>query len=125
MTPRRTSVAAAALKSARFDARQASRFEDLADDVRGRAELAEWKRLDQRLAAAPTGTVYTPDADDVAQAELAAEAAADREAAVRADELQALRELHALEQAEPCGGDEFVRDELTRLGSVVKVDLLR
>ncbi|MEV0303073.1 hypothetical protein [Streptomyces prasinus] len=32
---------AAALEDARFDARQASRHEDLADDVRGPAELAE------------------------------------------------------------------------------------
>ncbi|MGA5098321.1 hypothetical protein ACPCAC_13285 [Streptomyces lavendulocolor] len=90
---------AAALEDARFDARQNSRHEDLADDERGRAELAE-------CAAAPAGTVYDPDADDVVQAELAAEAAAAaargaelREAArvaARADELQALRELHAL-----------------------------
>ncbi|CAM5721557.1 hypothetical protein GCM10010345_92790 [Streptomyces canarius] len=56
---------AAALEDARFDARQASRFEDLADEVRGRAELAEWERLDQLLAAAPAGTVYDPDVDDV------------------------------------------------------------
>jgi hypothetical protein len=41
---------AAALEDARFDARQDSRFEDLADDVRGRAELAEWERIDQLLA---------------------------------------------------------------------------
>src|SRR3954468_20949299 len=33
---------AAALEEARFDALQASRHEDLADDVRGPAELAEW-----------------------------------------------------------------------------------
>ena len=32
---------AAALEDARFDARQDSRHEDLADDVRGPAELAE------------------------------------------------------------------------------------
>ncbi|MFF7780462.1 hypothetical protein ACFZCG_39385 [Streptomyces tanashiensis] len=62
---------AAALEDARFDARQDSRFEDLADDVRGRAELAEWERIDQLLAATPSGTVYDPDADDVVQAELA------------------------------------------------------
>ncbi|MFF4174114.1 hypothetical protein [Streptomyces sp. NPDC001744] len=115
---------AAALDDARFDARQNSRFEDLADDARGRAELAEWERLDQLLAAAPAGAVYDPDADPVVQEELAAEAAAaaDREAALReaarvaarADELQALRELHALEQTEPADGDEAVRDELTR-----------
>ncbi|WP_333744054.1 hypothetical protein [Streptomyces ardesiacus] len=38
---------AAVLEDARFDARQDSRHEDLADDVRGRAELAEWERLAQ------------------------------------------------------------------------------
>ncbi|MGW7595087.1 hypothetical protein ACWGK9_39140, partial [Streptomyces rubiginosohelvolus] len=69
-------AAAAALEDARFDARQASRHEDLADDVRGPAELAEWERIDQLLAAAPPGTVYDPDTDAVVQAELAAEAAA-------------------------------------------------
>ncbi len=115
---------AAALEDARFDARQDSRHEDLADDVRGPAELAEWERLDQLLAAATAGTVYDPDTDPVVQDELAAEAAAaaDREAAVReaqriaarADELQALRELGTLEQTEPRDGDEAVRDELTR-----------
>ncbi|MEU0744586.1 hypothetical protein [Streptomyces sp. NPDC006134] len=67
---------AAALEEARFDARQASWFEDLADDVRGRAELAEWERLAQLLAAAPSGIVYDPDTDEVVQAELAADAAA-------------------------------------------------
>lgn len=127
---------AAALDDARFDARQASRFEDLAGDVRGPAELAEWERLDQLLAAAPAGTVYDPDTDPVVQAELAAEAeaaaAADREAAVReaqriaarADELQALRELGTLEQTEPRAGDEAVRDELTRrAGGYVQADV--
>lgn len=124
---------AAAHEDARFDARQASRHEDLADDVRGRAELAEWERLDQLLAAAPAGTVYDPDADDVVQAELAADAAAAareaelREAAriaARADELQALRELGTLEQTEPRDGDEAVRDELTRrAGSYVQADI--
>lgn len=111
---------AAALDDARFDARQASRHEDLAGDVRGPAELAEWERLDRLLAAAPVGTVYDPDADDVVRAELAAAAAREaelREAmriAARADELQALRELRTLERTEPRTGDEAVRDELTR-----------
>ncbi|MFD3722749.1 hypothetical protein [Streptomyces sp. NPDC058674] len=66
----------AALEEARFDARQASRYEDLADDLRGPAELAEWERIAALLAAAPAGTVYDPDVDDVVQAELAADAAA-------------------------------------------------
>lgn len=125
---------AAALEEARFDARQASRHEDLADDVRGRTELAEWERIDQLLADAVPGTVYDPDTDDVVQAELAADtaAAAAREAelreaarvAARADELQALRELGTLEQTEPREGDEAVRDELTRrAGSYVQQDV--
>ncbi|RPK33109.1 hypothetical protein OG322_40885 (plasmid) [Streptomyces sp. NBC_01260] len=124
---------AAALEEARFDARQNSRHEDLGDDVRGRAELAEWERLTQLLADAAPGTVYAPEADDVVRAELAAAAAAAareaelREAAriaARADELQALRELGTLEQTEPRHGDEAVRDELTRrAGSYVQVDV--
>ncbi|MGW2987565.1 hypothetical protein [Streptomyces goshikiensis] len=64
-------AAAAALEDARFDARQASRNEDLADEVRGPAELAEWERIAELLAAAVPGTVYDPDVDDVLQAELA------------------------------------------------------
>ncbi|MFE0358757.1 hypothetical protein ACFW2K_28620 [Streptomyces nigra] len=125
---------AAALEDARFDARQDSRHEDLADDVRGPAELAEWERIAQLLAAAVPGTVCDPEADDVVQAELAADAAAaaareaeHREAArvaARADELQALRELGTLEQTEPRTGDEAVRDELTRrAGGYVQADV--
>ncbi|MEC3992028.1 hypothetical protein VSR01_00090 [Actinacidiphila sp. DG2A-62] len=125
---------AAALDDARFMARQASRHEDLADDPRGRAELAEWERIDQLLAAAGSGAVYDPQSDDVARAELAADAAAAaaREAGLReqariearADELQALRELGTLAQAEPRPGDEAVRDLLTRrAGHYVQRDL--
>ncbi|MEV4871836.1 hypothetical protein [Streptomyces syringium] len=128
------SAVTAALEDARFDARQNSRHEDLADDVRGPAGLAEWERVDQLLAAAPTGTLYDPDTDDFVRAELAAEAAAAtareaelREAArvaARADELQALRELGTLEQTEPREGDEAVRDELTRrAGGYVQADV--
>ncbi|MEW1865672.1 hypothetical protein AB0399_35760 [Streptomyces sp. NPDC088194] len=125
---------AGALEDARFDARQASRHEDLADDPRRRAELAEWERIDQLLAAAGPGAVYDPGTDDVARAELAADAAAAaareaelREAArieARADELQALRELGTLAQAEPRQGDEAVRDLLTRhAGGYVQADV--
>ncbi|MFF5475356.1 hypothetical protein [Streptomyces achromogenes] len=125
---------AAALEDARFDAWQASRHEDLVDDERRRAELGEWERIDRLLAAAAPGTVYDPDTDDVVRAELAAEAAAaaEREAelreaariAARADELQALRELGTLEQAEPRTGDKAVRDELTRrVGWGVQADV--
>ncbi|MFI1808501.1 hypothetical protein ACH415_33390 [Streptomyces californicus] len=127
-------AAAAALDIARFDARQNSRFEDSALDERGRAELGEWERIARLLAEAAPGTVYDPDTDDVVRAELAADAAvaAAREAelreamriAARADELQALRELGALDQAEPREGDEAIRDELTRrAGGYVQDDL--
>ncbi|MFF5881108.1 hypothetical protein ACIQ9M_34765 [Streptomyces californicus] len=127
-------AAAAALDVDRFDARQASRFEDLALDERGPAELGEWERIVRLLADAAPGTVYDPDTDDVVRAELAADAAAAaareaelREAmriAARADELQALRELHALDQAEPRTGDEAVREELTRrAGGYVQADV--
>ncbi|MFC8536724.1 hypothetical protein ACFUJY_22710 [Streptomyces sp. NPDC057249] len=96
-----TGAVVGALDAAEFDVRQASRHEDLADDLRGPTELAEWERIEQMLAAAPPGTVYDPDTDPVVRAELAADAAAAtaREAelrkamriAARADELQALR----------------------------------
>lgn len=125
---------AQALEDARFFARQDSRHENLADDPRGRAELTEWERLHQLLAAAAPGTVYDPAADDVARAELAADAAAaaTREAelreaarvAARADELQALRELGTLTQTEPRASDEAVRDELNRrAGWYVQTDV--
>lgn len=125
---------ARALDDARFDARQDSRHEDLACDVRGRAELAEWERIEQLLAAAGPGALYGADTDDVARAELAADAAAAaaREAELReearvtarADELQALRELGTLEHTEPRTGDESVRDLLTRrAGGYVQGDV--
>ncbi|MEV6183201.1 hypothetical protein AB0M07_40200, partial [Streptomyces sp. NPDC052015] len=72
---------AQALEDARFDARH----EHLADDERGRAELAEWERIDQLLADAAPNTVYDPDADPRVQEELAAKAAA---AAAREAELR-------------------------------------
>ncbi|MFF8609622.1 hypothetical protein ACF06X_27270 [Streptomyces sp. NPDC015346] len=107
---------AAALEDARFFARQDSGHEDAADDVRGLAELGEWERIAQLLAAGAPGTVYDPDADVVVQADLAAEAAArdaePREAAgiaASADKLQALRDV-TLEQTEPDKGDEAIRD---------------
>ncbi len=106
----------------------------LALDERGPAELGEWERIVRLLADAPPGTVYDPDTDNIVRAELAADAAAAavreaelREAmriAARADELQALRELGTLEQAEPRTGGEAVRDELTRrAGGYVQADV--
>ncbi|MET7852384.1 hypothetical protein ABZT48_29990 [Streptomyces avermitilis] len=88
---------AAALEDARFDARQDSRHEHLADDERGRAELAEWERIDQLLADAAPDTVYDPGVDVVVQEELAAEAAA---AAVRAAEWRGAQRIAA--RADEC-----------------------
>ncbi|MFF0464590.1 hypothetical protein [Streptomyces mexicanus] len=78
--------------------------------------------------------MYDPDTDGVVQAELTAEAAAAaaREAELReparigarADELEALRVLGTLEQAEPCEGDEAARDQLARrAGGYVQADV--
>ncbi|WP_234379164.1 hypothetical protein [Streptomyces sp. IGB124] len=119
------SAVAAALEEARLD---------LADELRGPAELAEWERTAALLGAARPGTVYDPDVDDVVQAELAADAAAAtaretelREAVritARANHLQVLRDLDTLDQAEPAEGDEAVRDELTRrAGGYVQPDV--
>ncbi|MCX4579009.1 hypothetical protein OHB41_38665 [Streptomyces sp. NBC_01571] len=112
---------AQALDDAQFDARQDAWHEDLADDVRYWAELAEWERIARLLAAAAPGTVYDPDTDDVVRAELAAAAAAREDepyeaarVAARADEIQVLRELGTLAQTNPRDGDEAVRDALTR-----------
>ncbi|MFF5491551.1 hypothetical protein [Streptomyces virginiae] len=125
---------AAALEDALFFARQDSRYEDLAGDERGPAEIAEWQRIHALLAAAPAATTYDPTLDVIVQDELAAEAeaAAAREAelreaqrvAARADELQALRGLGILRQASPRHGDEAARDELVRrAGSYIQDDV--
>ncbi|MGW1007683.1 hypothetical protein [Streptomyces sp. NPDC002520] len=61
--------AAAALEEARLQQHMDRDREDLADDERGPAEIAEWERIVQLLAA--TGGPYDPDADAVVQEELA------------------------------------------------------
>ncbi|WP_406182954.1 hypothetical protein [Streptomyces canus] len=66
--------AAAALEDARLQQHMDRDREDLADDERGPAEVAEWERIAQLLAT--TGGTYDPQADAVVQDELAAEAAA-------------------------------------------------
>ncbi|MEU8655009.1 hypothetical protein [Streptomyces sp. NPDC048737] len=90
---------ARALEDARFLARQESGHEPVADDERGRAELAEWERLERLLAAAAPNAVYDPACDDVVRAELAAGAAsstardaASRETARSAGDADGLRE---------------------------------
>lgn len=63
--------AAAALEEVRLQRHLERDREDLADDERGPAEVAEWERIAQLLAT--TGGVYDPEADAVVQDELAAE----------------------------------------------------
>ena len=71
--------AAAALEQAQLLQHLDRNREDLADDERGPAEIAEWERIAQLLAT--TGGRYSPEADAVVQEELdaEAEAAADAE----------------------------------------------
>ncbi|MEW5631186.1 hypothetical protein AB1388_32255 [Streptomyces hydrogenans] len=66
--------AAAALEDALLQQHIDRDLEDLADDERGPAEVAEWQRVAQLLTA--TGGTYDPKTDAVVQDELAAEAAA-------------------------------------------------
>lgn len=66
--------AAAALEEAELQQHMDRDREDLADDERGPAEVAEWARIAQLLPT--TGGVYDPEADAVVQDELAAEAEA-------------------------------------------------
>ncbi|MFF1667477.1 hypothetical protein ACFVXX_39585, partial [Streptomyces sp. NPDC058258] len=66
--------AAAALDEARLHRHLDRDREDLADDERGPAEVAEWDRITQLLAI--TGGTYDPESDAAVQDELAAEAAA-------------------------------------------------
>ncbi|MFE7516375.1 hypothetical protein ACFU8I_34875 [Streptomyces sp. NPDC057540] len=70
--------AAAALEDALLHQHIDRDREDLADDERGPAEVTEWQRIAQLLAA--TGGTYDPKTDTVVQDELAAEAAAAAEA---------------------------------------------
>jgi hypothetical protein len=69
--------AAAALEEAELQRHMDRDREDLADDERGPAELAERARIVQLLA--DSGGVYDPDADAVVQDELAAEAERERD----------------------------------------------
>ncbi|MFD7900563.1 hypothetical protein [Streptomyces sp. NPDC059743] len=87
--------AAVALEEARLHRHLDRDREDLADDERGPAEVAEWERIAQLLAT--TGGTYDPEADAVVQDELAAEAAA---AAETKDELRDL-ELEQERQERP------------------------
>ncbi|WP_432198223.1 hypothetical protein [Streptomyces sp. bgisy027] len=68
--------AAAALEEAELQQHMDRDREDLADDERGPAEVAEWKRIVQLLATA--GGSYDPDTDAFVQDELAADAERER-----------------------------------------------
>ncbi|MER6375914.1 hypothetical protein ABT255_48150 [Streptomyces mirabilis] len=69
--------AAAALEEAELQQHLDRDREDLADDERGPAEVGEWARIVQLLAA--VGGAYDPDTDAVVQDELAANAERERE----------------------------------------------
>ncbi|MEU1668511.1 hypothetical protein ABZ547_34015 [Streptomyces sparsogenes] len=117
--------AAAALEEARLQQHLDRDREDLADDERGPAEVAEWERIAQLLAA--TGGVYDPEADAVVQDELAADRRAaeaeqqrlqeQQQLAARADELAALARAGRLDRTvESWPGDEAARDLLLHRG---------
>ncbi|MFJ4880844.1 hypothetical protein ACIP93_37335 [Streptomyces sp. NPDC088745] len=118
--------AAAALKGAELDAHLARRNEAAVDDSgRRAAELAEWQRIVQLLAA--TGGPYDPDTDAVVQEELAADRRRREEAeqqrrqqqqlADRAEELARLGRAGRLDQSVPTrAGDEAARDLLDDRG---------
>ncbi|MGW0608671.1 hypothetical protein [Streptomyces sp. NPDC002640] len=117
--------AAAALDDARLQQHMDRDREDLADDERGPAEVAEWQRITQLLAAA--GGVYDPHADTVVQDELAADQQAaeaeqqrlqeQQQLAARADELAAHVRAGRLDRTvETRPGDEAVRDVLVHRG---------
>ncbi|MGW3984734.1 hypothetical protein [Streptomyces mirabilis] len=118
--------AVAALDTAYFERREDLRHEERADDGgRREAELMEWHRIVQLLAA--TSGPYDPDADAVAQEELAVdrrckEAEQQRfqeqqQFAVRADELAGLAGAGRLDRTVASRpGDEAARELLANRG---------
>ncbi|MFE1028547.1 hypothetical protein ACFW5I_28975 [Streptomyces sp. NPDC058818] len=116
--------AAAALEDARLQQRIDRDREDLADDERGPAEVAEWQRIAQLLAT--TGGTYDPKGDAVVQDELAADQRAaeaeqqrlqEQQLAARADELAALARAGRLDRTvETRPGDELARELLVHRG---------
>ncbi|MEW2373396.1 hypothetical protein AB0940_29090 [Streptomyces sp. NPDC006656] len=120
------SEAVAALEEAEMHAHLDRRDEAAADDGgRRAAELAEWQRVVQLLAA--TGGPYDPDADVVGQAELAADRRREeaeqqrrqeqQQLAYRAEELARLGGAGRLDRSVPTrAGDEATRDLLDDRG---------
>jgi hypothetical protein len=115
--------AATALEDALLQQHMDRDREDLADDERGPAEVAE-QRITQLLAAA--GGVYGPEGDAVVQDELAADWRAqeaeqqrlqEQQLAARADELAAHVRAGRLDRTvESRPGDEAARDVLVHRG---------
>ncbi|MFE5902494.1 hypothetical protein ACFQ67_34505 [Streptomyces sp. NPDC056488] len=129
------SEAVAALEEAELHAHLDRRDEAAADDGgRRAAELAEWQRVVQLLAA--TGGPYDPDTDIVVQKELAADRRREeaeqqrrqeqqQQLADRAEELARLGEAGRLDRSVPTrAGDEAARDILDDRGDyrAAKVD---
>jgi hypothetical protein len=116
--------AAAALEDAWLQQHTDRDREDLADDERGPAEVAEWERIAQLLAM--TGGTYDPEGDAVVQDELAADRRAEeveqqrlqeQQLAARADELAAHVRAGRLDRTvETRPGDEAARDVLVHRG---------
>ncbi|WP_234326897.1 hypothetical protein [Streptomyces sp. NRRL S-337] len=115
----------AGLEEAKLDAHLDRRHEDLADDGgRREAELAEWQRIVQLLAA--SGGPYDPDADAVVQEELTADRRRkeaeqqrlqEQQIAVRADELARLAKAGRLDRSvASLPGDEAACDLLAERG---------
>ncbi|MFG2097315.1 hypothetical protein [Streptomyces sp. NPDC048612] len=117
--------AAAALEDALLQQHMDRDREDLADDERCPAEVAEWERIAQLLAT--TDGVYDPESDAVVRDELAADRRAEeaeqqrlqeqQQLAARADELAALAQAGRLGRTvETRPGDEAARDVLVHRG---------
>lgn len=89
--------AAAALEEARLQQPMDRDREDLADDERGPAEVAEWEPIAQLLVT--TGGTYDPKTDAVVQDELAADAERERAKQLEDDKGRHKEETEAARRA--------------------------
>ncbi|MEU9197800.1 hypothetical protein [Streptomyces hundungensis] len=116
------SEAVAALEEAELQAHLDRRDEAAADDGgRRAAELAEWQRVVQLLAA--TGGPYDPDADAVVQEELAEDRRREEAEQQRRQEQQRVAD-RAEELARLGGAGRLDRSVPTRIGDEAARDLL-